>query len=240
MEKKEMIRKERAELVTKLFWNLLLIERIRFDMKLKLDRVRKGISIRSFNWRAKKVVLNTGESFLLADINTLEFTGENAGNFRKKILPNLGEYSGYFKFAEGKEVLLYPFGEEEILKATMLKEYPYFFILEKDENFIVKSKGFVSVFALRPYPLINGNIEVYEFPTPEWRKTRKEFVGYLKEIFRENPRPKITFALKDGREITGYVQKRRALSGYFYILLSDGKKNLATIFWHAVDDLWEE
>ncbi len=199
-------------------------------MKLKLDRVRKGVSVRSFNWRTKRVTLNTGESFPLADINTLEFTEENAGNFRKKILPNFKEYSSYFRFAEGKEVLLYSFGEEETLKTILLKEYPYFFVLERGKDFIIKFKSFISVFALEPYPLISGNIEIYELPSPEWRKTRKELVGYLKEIFKENPRPKITFALKDGREITGYIWRRSFLYSYFYIPLFDDEKNYATVF----------
>ena len=239
-EKKEMTYKEQVEFVTKLFWNLLSIERIHFDMKSKLDRVRKSVSVKSFNWETKKFVLNTGESFSLADINTLEITGEDAKNFRKKILPNLKDFSSYFKFAEGKEVLLYLFGEEETLKATLLKEYPYFFILERDRDFVIKSKSFISVFALKPYPLISGNIEVYEFPNPEWRKTRKELVGYLREIFKKNPKPKVTFALKDGREITGYIRKRTSLYSYFYLPLFDGKKNLVVAFWHAIDDLWEE
>ena len=240
MEKKEMTYRERVEFVTKLFWNLLSIERIRFDMKLKLDRVRKNVSIKSFSWKTKKVVLNTGESFSLADINTLEFTGEDAKNFRKKILPNLKEYSDYFKFAEGREVLLYPFGEKEILKANLLREYPYFFILEKERNFIVKSKNFISAFALESYPLINEDIEIYEFPSPSWRDTRKELLGYLREIFRK--KKKVTLALKDGREITGYISKASLTYGYFNIKLFDSleRKNFIVVFWHAIDDLWEE
>ena len=236
----EKDQKKQVELFNSLFWNLLSTERVSFILKLKLDRVRKNVSVRYINWRAKKVVLNTGESFLLADINTFEFTGENAKNFRKKVLPNLKDFSSYFKFAEGKEVLLYPFGEKEILRATLLKEYPHFFVLERDRNFIVKSKSFTSAFALKHYPLISGSIEVYEFPSPGWRETRKELVGYLREIFKKNSRPKVTFALKDGREITGYIRKKSTLYGYFYIPLFDGEKNLAITFWHAIDDLWEE
>ena len=211
-------RKKQVELLNSLFWDLLSTERVSFTLKLRLDRIRKNVSVKYVNWKAKKLVLNTGESFLLADINTLEFTGENAKNFRKKILPNLKEYSGYFKFAEGREVSLYPFGEKEILKANLLREYPYFFILEKERNFIVKSKNFISAFALESYPLINEDIEIYEFPSPSWRDTRKELLGYLREIFRK--KKKVTLALKDGREITGYISKASLTYGYFNILIN--------------------
>ena len=166
-----LARKKQVELLNSLFWDLLSTERISFTLKLRLDRVRKNVSVKYVNWRSRKVVFNTGESFLLTDINTLEFTGENAKNFREKVLPNLKDFSSYFKFAEGKEVLLYPFGEKEILRATLLKEYPHFFVLERDRNFIVKSKSFISAFVLKPYPLINEDIEIYEFPSPSWRNT---------------------------------------------------------------------
>jgi len=235
-----LARKKQVELLNSLFWDLLSTERISFTLKLRLDRVRKNVSVKYVNWRSRKVVFNTGESFLLTDINTLEFTGENAKNFREKVLPNLKDFSSYFKFAEGKEVLLYPFGEKEILRVTLLKEYPHFFVLERDRNFIVKSKNFISAFALKSYPLINEDIEIYEFPSPSWRNTRKELLGYLREISKK--KKKVTLALKDGREITGYISKASLTYGYFNIKLFDSleRKNFIVVFWHAIDDLWEE
>jgi hypothetical protein len=232
--------KDKSIIITELFWSLLSAERVSFTLKLRLDRIRKNVSVKYVNWKTKKLVLNTGESFPLADINTLGFIGENAKDFRKKILPDLKEYGSYFKFAEGKEVLFYPFGEKKILKTTLLKEYPYFFILEKERNFIVKSKNFISAFALEHYPLISGNIEVYEFPSTSWRDTRKELLGYLREISKK--KKKVTLALKDGREISGYISKASLTYGYFNIRLFDSleRRISITTFWHAVDDLWED
>ena len=49
----------------------------------------------------------------------------------------------------------------------------------------------------------------------------------------------LTFALKDGKEITGFFNRRKSWKPYRYSLYNPEGKEVIHIFKHAIDDIWE-
>jgi hypothetical protein len=193
----------------------------------------------------------------LWEVNKLEFTGINAVKFFKEILPELPIGISKKNF-EGKSIYIYPFGEKGYQKWTLVKEYPYFFILHRKEKaqkenregklgvshiYEVKFKLFISahtIFSSYPKQLIIER-ELYDIvEAGAWREWAKEISALLKEELRNDKKKVLTFALKDGREITGVFEKKRSCVSFCYRLFDpeDRKKGIS-IYKHVIDDSWE-
>lgn len=192
------------------------------------------------------------------DINRLEFIGVNAVKFYKEVLPELPASVSRKNF-DGKTIYIYPFGEKGYQRWTLVKEYPYFFVLYRKERvrkgkdrkgkpkvshiYLVKYKLFLSAHVLfSPYPerLIEEGKPCDMVEAGDWRKGAKDISGMLKEELRGIKEKVLTFAFKDGREITGMFEKERSYIPFCYRLFDlDNRKRGVTIYKHAVDDFWE-
>ena len=238
------------------FYQLLKDKKIFFDVYLKLDS-RKVINARVVDFSMQDRLLELNRLRVkFWDINRLEFTGVNAVKFFKEILPELPESVSKKNF-DGKTIYIYPFGEKGYQKWTLLKEYPYFLILHGKEKvqknkkgkpkishiYVVKYKLFISAHSLfSPYPerLIEEG-ELYDVvEAGAWRKGAKDIASMLNEELGEAEEKLLTFALKDGREVTGVFEKKRSYMPFRYRLYDpDNRKRGITIYKHAVDDFWE-
>jgi hypothetical protein len=241
----------------KLF-QLLKDKKVFFDLYVRLDRKVANARVVNFSVQDRLLELNKLRVNFW-DINRLEFTGVNAIKFFKEILPEL-PVSVSKKNFDGRTICIYPFGEKGYQKWTLLKEYPYFFVLHSSKKisegkgkkekpkvfhtYIVKYKLFISAHSLfSPYPgqLIYEKGELYDVvKAGAWRKGAKDIASMLNEELVEADEKLLTFALKDGREITGVFEKNRSYMPFCYRLFDpDNRKRGITIYKHAIDDFWE-
>jgi len=232
--------------------------KIPFDIKIGLGEKRKNVTLLSYSIPDRRIVLNGLKEVKLPEINQIEITGKNAVRFFKEVVPYLPESSSLQLF-KGKNIVIYPFGERGFFKAKLVRDYPYFFILHKTitkksgrtrktfHSFIIKYKLFISAFSLfNPYPekFIKETEELYDqVVAGEWRKEAKEIGKLLKEIMGKEKEKLITFALKDGREITGVFNRNKSWNiKFIYRLFAPHDpeyKESISVYKHAIDDLWE-
>jgi len=233
---------------------LLKESKIQFNLRIGLKTERRNVTLLDFFIPERKIVISGGEVVKLPEINEITFQGINAVKFYKELLPNFpSSYKGC-NFLEGKNIFIYPFGEKGFFKSKALKIYPYSFLLhimKKNRNskkpthiYKIKYKVFTSAFSIyEPYPkeLIEETGEIYDRVKPgSWRDEAKEIGKLLKEIIKDSKEGKtITFALKDGREITGFFDRKRSRKPYRYPIYNPHGKEVIHILKHAIDDLWE-
>ena len=215
----------------------------------------QNVRLIAYSIANREITLSNLEEVRLSDINQIEITGKNSIYFFKKVIPNLPNSNELQQF-EGKRIIIYPFGKKGYIKASLVKAYPYFFILhteslkrsgkkiKKSHSYIIKYKLFTSAYSLfRPYPddLMEEGTLYDTVKAGKWREEFKELSWYLKEILGKEKSKILTFALKDGREIMGIFEKYRSTSNPFsYRLFNpDNPKEGITVFKHAIDDLWE-
>jgi hypothetical protein len=239
----------------KVLFNFLYHLQIPFNIRIGLDGKRNNVRLLAYFIAERKIILSNSMEISLSDINQIEITGKNAAAFFKKVLCNLPESNELRQF-EGKKTIIYSFGKKGYIESHLVKAYPYFFILHTENpkrfgkkirklhSYIINYKLFVSAYSLfRPYP---GNFieegTLYDtVKAGKWREEFRELAGYLREILGEEKTKLVTFALKDGREITGVFEKYRSMNNSFSyrIFNPDNPKEGITIFKHAIDDVWE-
>ena len=235
------------------FFSFLKETKTPFNLRIGLSRnIRSNVIILDFSTSEKKLLISGGKTFKFQEINEITFSGRSAVKFYKEILPNLPESED--TFLDDKNIFIYPFGEKGLLKAKLIKSYPYFFLLylKLKENkspkaihvYKAKYKVFTSAFApFNPYPqnLIKESGEIYDHVKPgAWREDAKEIGKIILETVREKKEGKVlTFALKDGKEITGFFNRRKSWKPYRYSLYNPEGKEVIHIFKHAIDDIWE-
>ena len=239
----------------KSLFNFLYQLKIPFTIRIGLDKKESNIRLIAYSIANREIILSNLEEVRLSDINQIEISGKNSINFFKKVIPNLPNSNELQQF-EGKRIIIYPFGKRGYIKAHLIKTYPYFFILHTESikrlgkrtkrlhSYIIKYKLFVSAYSLfRPYPddLIEEGTPYDTVKAGKWREEFTEITGYLKEILNKEKSKLLTFALKDGREITGVFEKHRSMNNPFSyrVFNPDNPKESITIFKHAIDDLWE-
>ena len=239
----------------KSLFNFLYQLKIPFTIRIGLDKKESNIRLIAYSIANREIILSNLEEVRLSNINQIEISGKNSINFFKKVIPNLPNSNELQQF-EGKRIIIYPFGKRGYIKAHLIKTYPYFFILHTESikrlgkrmkrlhSYIIKYKLFVSAYSLfRPYPddLIEEGTPYDTIKAGKWREEFTEITGYLKEILRKGKSKLLTFALKDGREITGVFEKHRSMNNPFSyrVFNPDNPKESITIFKHAIDDLWE-
>ena len=239
------------------FYRLLKDKKVFFDVCLGLARKVTGVRVMDFSMDDRLLELNRLE-VKFWNINRLEFRGVNAIKFFKEVLPELPRSVSRKNF-DGKTIYIYSFGEKGYQKCTQLKEYPYFLVLYRREKrrvgkkekgksklshlYIVKYKLFISAQSFfSPYPkqLIKEG-ELYDtIEAGNWRKEAKDIAGMLEKELGEAEERLLTFALKDGREITGMFEKNRSYIPFCYRLFDpDNRLNGITIYKHAIDDFWD-
>lgn len=235
------------------FFSLLKETKTPFNIRIGLSRnFRNNVIVLDFSTSEKKLLISGGETFKFQEINEMTFSGRNAVKFYKEILPHLPESDD--TFLDDKNIFIYPFGEKGFLKAKLIKSYPHFFLLHLKQKkgksskaihvYKAKYKVFTSAFApFNPYPqnLIKETGEIYDHVKPgAWREDAKEIGKIILETVREKKEGKVlTFALKDGREITGFFNRKKSWKPYRYSLYKPGGKEVIHIFKHAIDDIWE-
>ncbi len=236
-----------------ILYSLLRRSRVVFDLVELSGRVRKKVWLLSYSL-PKRVLVLSGGSVSLQDVGRINLTGRSAVKFFKEILPELPPSEG-FSFAEGKKFFIYPYAFDWE-KWELLKHYPYFLILHRAEllkgrkprkvhEYSVVFKISLSAFTVfNPYrrDLISDGEPVVPHEAGAWREGAKEITKFMLQEFK-NRRVKrllITLALKDGREITGVINRFR-LSGFYYVLSNpDNEKEKIFVMKHAVDDFWVE
>ena len=232
---------------------LLQQSRVTFNLVELSGRVRGEVWLLSYSLPNRRLVLSDG-SVSLQNVGRLKFTGRSAVRFFKEILPELPPSEG-FPFAEGKKFFVYPYassGEEW----KLVKYYSYFLVLYKSSllrgkkprrihEYSVVYKLSLSAFTVfGPYPenLIFEGEPVVPHEAGVWRKGAKEIAKFIFQEFKERKEKEllVTLALKDGREITGLLNRFR-LSGFYYVLSNpSNEKEKIFIPKHAVDDFWVE
>ena len=233
-------------------YSLIQETKISFDIRIGLNKTRKNVTLLAFSIPNKKIIITGGEVVKLKEINEITFMGRNAVKFHQEILPHIPEAED--TFFEGKPIFIYPFGEKRVIKAKLLKYYPYYFILHIKQKknrqskavhtYKVKYKVFSSAYSfISPYPkkLISNSEEIYDMVKPgDWRDEAKEIGKIIKEILGNTKKGKlITFALKDGKEITGFFNCRKSWMKYRYRIYNPEGKEIIFVFKHAIDDIWE-
>ena len=234
-------------------YSLLQQSRVTFDLVELSGRVREGVWLLSYSLSNRRLVLSDGP-ISLQNVGRLKFTGRSAVRFFKEILPELPPSEG-FPFAEGKKFFVYPYASSwEEWK--LVKYYPYFLVLHRSgllrdkkprriHEYSVVYKLSLSAFTVfGPYPenLIFEGEPVVPHEAGVWRKGAKEIAKFIFQEFKERKEKEllVTLALKDGREITGLLNKFR-LSGFYYVLSNpNNEKEKIFIPKHAVDDFWVE
>ena len=239
------------------FFSLLKETKTPFNLRIGLSRkgenLRNNVIVLDFSIPERKFLISGGETFKFQEINEITFSGRNAVKFYKEILPSLPELEE--PFFEGKDIYIYPFGEKGFIKAKLIRFYPHFFLLHLKQKkgkppkpvhtYIAKYKVFTSAFSLfNPYPqnLIKETGEIYDNVKPgAWREEASEIGRIILDLIKDHKKGKIlTFALKDGREITGFFDRRKSWRPYRYPIYNPEGKEAIHIFKHAIDDIWEE
>ena len=235
------------------FFLALKETKTQFNLRIGLTRkLRNNIIVLDFSTPDRKFLISGGETFKFKEINEITFSGKNAIKFYKEILPNLPE--SIDTFFNGKEIYIYPFGEKGFIKAKSIKFYPHFFLLhlkqkkgklpKPSHTYIVKYKVFTSAFSVfSPYPqnLIKETGEIYDYVKPgAWREEALEIGQIILDLIKDHKEGKtLTFALKDGREVTGLFNRRKSWIPYRYRIYNPEGKEVIYIFKHAIDDIWE-
>jgi len=239
-------------LVDKILFDSLYQLQIPITIKVGLRRQESNVRVIAYYINNRKVILSNLKEIDFSDINQIEITGKHSIDFFRKVIPKLPSDEELQPF-RNKKIVIYPFGERKYIKARLMKVHPYFFILGlgkfinrvKDyHKIIIKYKLFISAYTFfSPYPqsYIKENTLYDTVKAGKWREDFKEIRQYLKELLGMEKRRFITFALKDGKEITGIFEKGRSSNIPFcYRLFNpDNIKEGITIFKHAIDDLWE-
>jgi len=233
---------------------LLKESKIQFNLRIGLKTERRNVTLLDFFIPERKIVISGGEVVKLPEINEITFQGINAVKFYKELLPLFPASYEECSFFENKNLYIYPFGEKGFFQGKALKIYPYFFLLhitKKSRNskkpthiYKLKYKVFISAFSTyKPYPkeLIEETGKIYDRVKPgSWREEAQEIGKLLKEILKDSKEGKVlTFALKDGREITGFFNRKKSWRPYRYPIYNPKGKQTIYIFKHAIDDLWE-
>ena len=224
-----------------------------FDVVELSGKVRKNVWLLSYSL-PRRILALSETSLPLQNVGRLSFTGGNAVKFFKEVLPSLPQSTELTLF-EGKTLFIYPYGSLPE-KWELLRAYPYFLLLHKTKTlkgkklqriheYAVVYKVSLSAFTpINPYPetLISQGEPVVPHEAGVWCKEAKEIRKLLLQEFKDRKAEEllVTFALKDGREITGLLNKRK-LSGFCYALSNpDNRKKKIFVFKHAVDDFWVE
>ena len=239
--------------VDSVFYSLLQQSRITFDLVELSGKVRKEVWLLSYSLPNRLLVLSDG-TVSLQDLGRFNFTGKDAVKFFKEILPELPPSEG-FPFAEGKRFFIYPYAADWE-EWELLKYYPYFLVLHRSSllkgrkprrvhRYSVVYKILLSAFTFfKPYPedLVWEGEPVVPHKAGVWREGAKEIAKFIFQEFKDRKSKEllVTFALKDGREVTGLLNKKR-LSGFYYVLSNpSNEKEKIFIPKHAVDDFWIE
>ena len=230
--------------------------RLSFDLFLLSGRVVKDAWVAKFSEEKRKVVVS-GEVFSFQDLASFNFRGKEAVRFYKEILPELPPSSFLDRF-EGKTIYIYPYGASPE-KWTLVRAYPYQFLLHRVErvrmpdgsvrkfhSYQFRYKLSLSAYTFfNPYPeeLIKEGEPVGPHRAGNWREDARELVSYIKEEFKRSGEKELllTLALKDGREITGVMQKYEGYKKLRFVLkVPQNPIKKIAIFKHAVDDFWME
>ncbi len=230
--------------------------RLSFDLSLLSGRAVKGAWVAKFSEEKRRVVVS-GEVFSFQDFRSFDFKGREAVRFYKEVLPELPPSSFLDRF-EGKTIYIYPYGAPPE-RWTLVRAYPYQFLLYRAKRvkmpdgsvrrfhyYQLRYKLSLSAYTFfNPYPeeLVKEGEPISPHRAGNWREDAGELVRYIKEEFKRSGKKELplTLALKDGREITGVMQKYEGYKELRFVLRApqDPVKKIV-IFKHAVDDFWLE
>ena len=236
-----------------IFYSLLKEKKNVFDLETIDGKKYKDVFVLSFS-SSKKLLFTSVGRFSYSDVARLNFGGKESFRFYKEVLSFLPESNCLLKFVD-KPIYIYPYSKSPE-KWWLVKCYPYFYLLHRSKtlfrrgrkkklhDYSVVYKLHLSAFTLfRPYreSLISQGEPVRKHEAGVWREELKETTKMLIDEFKSRGKPRllVTVALRDGREITGIVNKRNGLKGFFYVLADpDDPKAKIFIYKHAVDDFW--
>ena len=249
----EKAAKENVSVPDQVLYSRLRESKTVFELVDLSGKVRKNVWLLSYSLPKKILVLSDG-SVSLQNVARLDFKGRNAVKFFKEVLPSLPQSTAFSLFEE-KIVFIYPYASSPE-KWDLLRYYPYFLVLHratllkgkkprKVHEYSVVYKLSLSAFTpFNPYPedLISEGEPTASHEAGTWREGAKEITKFLLQEFKDRGTKEllITLALKDGREVTGVINKHK-LSGFYYVLSEpDNRRKKIFILKHAVEDFWVE
>jgi len=227
-----------------ILYSVLKENQIAFDLVELSGKVREGVKVLALDYPQRRVIFSDGQTFFW-NIGRLNFTGKNAKHLSEKVLPEIPTSSSFFDYIVGKTIYIYPYNSEK--EEWKVEGYfKYFLILSREGEYSVVYKLSLSAFApFLPYPenLIKGGEPIAEHKPKSWKEGAKDVRRLLRREFakRKAKSLKVTFALADGREVTGSYSKYSLRSVLLFPLFTAGEpKREIMIFGHAVDDFWLE
>jgi hypothetical protein len=252
MERRKNILPSEKSLADKILFDSLYQLQIPVTIRVGLNGKESNVRIIAYYISNRKIILSNLKEIDFSNINQIEITGKHSIDFFRKVIPKLPPDEELQQF-RNRKIVIYPFGERRYIKARLMKVHPYFFILGLGKfvnrvrdyhKIIIKYKLFTSAYTFfNPYPqnFMREDTLYDTVKAGRWREEFKEIRQYLKELLGTEKTKVLTFALKDGKEITGIFEKRRSSNTPFcYRLFNpDNPKEGITIFKHAIDDLWE-
>ncbi len=202
-----------------------------------------------YSLETRRIVFNDGLSFHFKDLYRLRLVLKNPAKLLK-IFRNFPS-SKSFKMFEARRIYIYPY-DKKPKDYMLIRFYKYTLLLYRKKQ---RKKGYIhfidfiyklglsafSLLKLYPENLIKKDEAIAPHEANIWREEIKKILEILKEELenKNSERLLVTFALKDGREITGFFYKNNLYFFYNFIRLkAQSSRNFIYIFPHAVDDFW--
>jgi hypothetical protein len=226
-------------------FSYLIRKRTSIDIKIKLSR-NKRTRVKNIIPESKMVILNSGERLPVTSINSIRIFGKHAEEFSRFIKPmaSLEENKNITHFLN-KRIFIYPHGEKKYY-GKLLGFFPYLTVLKLNKIVEIKFHIYISAFSfLKPYWFTKENLEANPVAPGSWRKDWKELRRLLKGSLPRKKGRTITFVLRDGREITGFLFRKDLFKDKWKLRIK-APENLESssptmfIMKHAIEDFWEE
>jgi len=231
----------------KQFYDFLKEKGLYVDIKTLDGKKFFKRKVLDYSLKTRRIIFDGGLSFHFKDLYRLRLVLKNPTKFLKafKKFPP----SESFKKFETKRIYIYPY-DKKPKDYMLIRFYKYTLLLYRRKQ---RKKGYIhfidfiyklgisafSLFTLYPENLIKKDEAISPHEANTWRSEIKEIFKCLKNEFktRDSKELLVTLALKDGREITGLLNKDSL--NYFSAKLKAPKlKRYIFIFSHAIDDFW--
>ena len=234
-----------SEVFDKIVFNFIKNKNLKFNLTTLEGETYKNLKLIDYSIEYKVILTTEAKRFHLKEIYKLSIFIKNFKSIKKEIEKSFPS-SSKLSVWEGKKVYVYPYAKPP-MDYTLLRYYPYSLLLLRKLKTgftldIVYKLGLSAFAFLKPYPkeFIKEDKPTQKHKSKMWSRAAICIKESLRREFRAKQTDKllITFALRDGREITGYYFKNMLYCNfeYFTVVCPKNKRGSIRLFPHAIED----
>jgi len=231
--------KNTLDKVDEKLYKFLIVNKVPLDL-VSQKRIDRNIRIIALSSKNKSILTSNKKIIPIEQIKQIYIHNKDVG---KRLIKSIDITPKFFQKFKNSTIV-FDYIKEDLsihqFKGKLKAFLKYQIAIETSKSINLVYKIAISSFSfIEPYPqeLIENTDYKENWKPGKWREEYQTIEEILNdEITDENKIYKIYIALKDGRNITGFLKKKNISSLYIRLFANDMKKSIF-IFKHAIDDI---